>query len=69
MSDVSSPARSRRREQCEKIDPAIQVGLTPMIGQNDERSEIFTQDDAKALKEWAQAQPWVCSLSILGQQS
>lgn len=64
MSDVSIASALKARAQCEKIDPAIQVGLTPMIGQNDERSEIFTQDDAKALKEWAQAQPWVCSLSF-----
>jgi hypothetical protein len=35
-----------------------------MIGQNDERGEIFTQDNAKELKKWPKAQPWVCSLSF-----
>lgn len=64
MSDVSIASAIKAREQCSKIDPAIQIGLTPMIGQNDKRSEIFTQDDAKALKKWAGAQPWVCSLSF-----
>jgi len=64
MSDVSIASALTAHEQCGKIDPAIQIGLTPMIGQNDERGEVFTQDDAKVLKEWAQAQPWVCSLSF-----
>jgi chitinase len=64
MSEVSIASALKAHEQCGKIDPAIQIGLTPMIGQNDERGEIFTQDDAKELKKWAKAQPWVCSLSF-----
>ena len=35
-----------------------------MIGQNDKRGEIFTVADAKALRQWADALPWVCSLSF-----
>lgn len=64
MSDVAIASALKAHEQCQKIDPAIRIGLTPMIGQNDERGEIFTLDDAKVLKQWAEAQPWVCSLSF-----
>jgi chitinase len=64
MSEVSIASALKAHKQCGKIDPAIQIGLTPMIGRNDERGEVFTQEDAKALKEWAEAQPWVCSLSF-----
>jgi len=64
MSDVAIASALQAHEQCQKIDPAIRIGLTPMIGQNDERGEIFTLADAKALKQWADAQPWVCSLSF-----
>ncbi len=35
-----------------------------MIGQNDEHGEVFTQADARAVRKWAQKQPWVCSLSF-----
>lgn len=64
MSDVSIASALKAHEQCQAIDPSIQIGLTPMIGQNDERGEVFTQDDAKVLYAWAQSQPWVCSLSF-----
>jgi len=64
LSDVSIASALKAHEQCLAIDPTIKIGLTPMIGQNDERGEIFTQDDAKSLLTWAQAQPWVCSLSF-----
>jgi chitinase len=64
MSDVSIVSTIKAHEQCQSIDSAIQIGVTPMIGQNDEPGEIFTQEDARALFKWAQAQPWVCSLSF-----
>jgi hypothetical protein len=64
MSDVSIASALKAHEQCQAIDPAIRIGLTPMIGQNDEHGEIFTLDDARALKQWADSQPWVCSLSF-----
>jgi hypothetical protein len=64
MRDVSIASALKAHQQCATIDPAIQIGLTPMIGQNDERGEIFTLDDATALRIWAQQQPWVCSLSF-----
>ena len=64
MSDVAISSATKAHEQCAEIDPSIQIGLTPMIGQNDVKSEVFTLDDAKALRAWADAQPWVCSLSF-----
>jgi len=64
MSDVSIASALKAHKQCLSIDPAIQIGLTPDIGQNDEKSEIFTESDAKVLRDWALAQPWVCSLSF-----
>ena len=64
MSDVSIASALKAHQQCHQIDPAIQIGLTPMIGQNDERGEIFTLEDARILKTWADAQPWICSLSF-----
>jgi hypothetical protein len=64
MSDVSIASALKAHEQCQAISPDIQIGLTPMIGQNDEHGEVFTQDDAVALDRWAESQPWVCSLSF-----
>ena len=64
MVDVSIASALKARAQCLAIDPAIRLGLTPMIGINDEPGETFTLDDARALKAWADQQPWVCSLSF-----
>jgi hypothetical protein len=51
-------------EQLQKIDPAIRVGLCPCLGKNGSRDEFFTEADAKTLKDWADTQRWVCSLSF-----
>ena len=48
--------------QIQKIDPAIQVGLCPCLGNNGSKDEVFTLDDARTLKAFADATPWVCSL-------
>jgi hypothetical protein len=64
MSEVSITSAIKAHEQCQLIDPAMQIGLTPMIGQNDQHGEIFTQEDAKVLIKWAEPQPWICSLSF-----
>jgi hypothetical protein len=64
MSDVAIASAIRARGQCQKIDPALQIGITPMIGRNDQRTEIFTEADARALENWAAAKKWVCSLSF-----
>jgi Glycosyl hydrolases family 18 len=64
MSDVSIASALKAHEQCQAISSDVQIGLTPMIGQNDERGEVFTPDDATALEHWAESQPWICSLSF-----
>ncbi len=64
MSEVSIASVLKAHEQCAAIDPAIQIGITAMIGQNDEKGEIFNLDDARVLKAWADGEPWVCSLSF-----
>jgi hypothetical protein len=51
-------------EQLQKIDPAIQVGLCPCLGRNGSKDEIFTETDARTLKEWAHTQKWIGSLSF-----
>jgi hypothetical protein len=64
MCDVAIASALKAREQCLAIDPGIQIGLTPMIGNNDEKGEVFTLVDAEALRNWAETQPWICSLSF-----
>jgi len=64
MSDVSIASALKAQEECRAIDPAMRLGLTPMIGVNDEPGETFTLADARALKIWADTQPWICSLSF-----
>ena len=48
--------------QVEKIDPAIQIGLCPCLGNNGSSSEVFGLEDAKTLEAFAAKTPWVCSL-------
>jgi chitinase len=65
LCDVCIASAKKAHEQCQKIDPAIQIGLTPMIGKGgDKGSEVFDVKQADALYQWAQDQPWVCSLSF-----
>lgn len=64
MSAVSIASALKARGQCRNIGADIQIGITPMIGQNDEPGEVFTPADARAVRKWAENQPWVCSLSF-----
>ena len=48
--------------QIQKIDPSIQMGLCPCLGQNGSAKEVFGIEDAKTLKAFADQTPWVCSL-------
>jgi hypothetical protein len=48
--------------QVQKIDPSIQIGLCPCLGPNGSTNEVFTLEDAKILKAFADKTPWVCSL-------
>ena len=64
MCDVSMASAKKAHEQCVAIDPAISIGLTPDIGQNDVQTEVFSLEDAVALVAWGKAQPWVASVSF-----
>jgi hypothetical protein len=64
MSAVSILSALKAHEQCIKIDPTTLIGLTPDIGQNDVKTEIFTLEDARVLEAWAETQRWVGSVSF-----
>ncbi|KAJ3369781.1 hypothetical protein HDU91_006905 [Kappamyces sp. JEL0680] len=40
------------------------IGVTPMIGQNDVASEVFTQSDAQKLLAFAQSNSWISELAM-----
>ncbi len=61
MADVCIASVIAAHDQIAKIDPSIQIGICAMIGQNDEKGEIFTLDDAQTLVDYAKKTPWVCS--------
>jgi chitinase len=48
--------------QLRKIDPPIRIGLCPCLGKNGSKDEVFTLDDARIIKAFADKTPWVCSL-------
>ncbi len=52
----------KAREQLQKIDPAMEIGLCPCLGRNGSKDEVFTLDDAHTLMAFAAETPWVCSL-------
>jgi hypothetical protein len=52
----------KAREQLQKIDPTIEVGLCPCLGRNGSKNEVFTPDDARTLADFAAKTPWICSL-------
>ena len=60
--ELGIDSANKAYDQLQKIDPAIQVGLCPCLGQNGSKDEVFTLDDAKTLKAFADKTPWVCSL-------
>jgi chitinase len=49
-------------DQLQKIDPAIGIGLCGCLGRNGSNDEIFTFEDAKTIKAFADQTPWVCSV-------
>ena len=49
-------------EQLQKIDPSIGIGLCACLGRNGSKDEIFTFEDAKTIKAFADKTPWVCSV-------
>ncbi|KAI8818576.1 glycoside hydrolase superfamily [Fimicolochytrium jonesii] len=43
---------------------ATQIGITPMIGQNDVAGEVFRLADAAQLSTWASSTPWVGRIAM-----
>jgi chitinase len=60
--ELGIDSANKAYEQTQKIDPAIQIGLCPCLGNNGSKDEVFTLDDAKTLKAFADKTPWICSL-------
>lgn len=64
LSAVCIASAIEAHDQVRAIDPALWIGLTPLIGRGDVKTEIFTPTDAAALLKWAQQQDWIHSLSF-----
>lgn len=63
MADLAMASAERTHAQLAGWVPALSLGLTPMLGRNDEPGQVFTVADAGRLCRWAQTQPWVSWLS------
>lgn len=59
--ELAIASANKTYEQIQKIDPAMLVGLCPCLDAMP-GGEVFTLDDAKTLKDFADKTPWVCSL-------
>jgi chitinase len=65
MSELCIASVEKAHEQCHAIDPAMQIGITPMIGKGGNKgAELFSLADAKTLRDWASQKPWVCSIGF-----
>ncbi|KAH6600174.1 hypothetical protein BASA61_002355 [Batrachochytrium salamandrivorans] len=64
MGGYAIAAAQATRAQLKPIFPSATIGITPMIGQNDVRGEIFSLQDAKQLLNFAQANSWISLLSF-----
>jgi chitinase len=60
--ELGIDSANKAYEQIQKIDPAIQIGLCPCLGNNGSKDEVFTLEDAKTLRTFADKTPWICSL-------
>jgi hypothetical protein len=64
MGDLAVSASNASHRQTLAIDPSIKIGITPMIGRNDEKTEIFTLDDAREVMDFASKTDWVRSVGF-----
>jgi exo-1,4-beta-D-glucosaminidase len=64
MGDLAVAASNASHLQTMIIDPAIKIGICAMIGQNDQKGEIFTIDDAWQLMDFASNADWVRSVGF-----
>ena len=59
--ELAIASANKACEQIQKIDPAVLVGLCPCLD-NMPGGEVFTLEDARTLRAFADKTPWVCSL-------
>ena len=64
MAKHSFRAIDNAARQLRELGLTSMLGVTPMIGQNDNRSEVFTLDDAKKLAAWLKTRPQVTRVAI-----
>ena len=64
MGGLAVMAANGTHRQLQPIDPAIKIGLTPMIGRNDVKVEIFSLEDARTVMDFARKTPWIRSVSF-----
>jgi hypothetical protein len=64
MGDLAIRTVESSYKQMQGIDPAMKVGITPDIGINDVKTEIFGLEDAKTVMAWAKDKPYVRLLAF-----
>ncbi|EHQ36023.1 dockerin type I domain-containing protein [Methanoplanus limicola] len=64
MGDYAISATKGTYDQLKGRNISATLGMTPMIGQNDQELEIFTIDNANQVKEWAESKDWVTMLGM-----
>ncbi|HEX3720417.1 MAG TPA: glycoside hydrolase family 2 TIM barrel-domain containing protein [Verrucomicrobiae bacterium] len=64
MGDLAVSASNASHRQTLAIDSSIKIGITPIIGRNDEKTEIFTLDDAREVMDFASKTDWVRSVGF-----
>ncbi len=64
MGDLVIQAARAVHGQLSNLGLDVKIGVTPMIGENDVKSVVFSPADAAGLLAFAQQTPWVRSVSI-----
>jgi hypothetical protein len=64
MGDLAISTVESSYKQMQKIDPEMKIGITPDIGINDVKTEIFGLEDAKTVMAWAKDKPYVRLLAF-----
>jgi hypothetical protein len=64
MARLSFRGMDNAARQLREMGLASKLGMTPMIGQNDTRSEIFTLEDAAATMDWLRHRPDIVRIAM-----
>jgi chitinase len=63
-SSVADQTAAAVHSQVNSIDSTIKIGMTPMIGQNDVKAEVFSESDAKTVLSFANANSYIDHLAF-----